>query len=1029
VVTSGGLTDGGKDYQIASPRRRTDPRRRNVPDAQNDPGLIPVNNSLAANPANAYNVYDLGTTTAGPSSNIYRICWGHNLNIGFQVGSFQISGPFTMDSKDLICTLTEKCFIQLTGMGLASTNTIRVMESSMGSCGDDVAGVSTFTGLQPLLNEVIVTEGTTGTPPTPTYELYVMTNDANGLFNTTAPAPNYANAAAKNELVMSGNVGVQRYRICFSFRPTSPPPAPNPEFMYSIGEFTLHGPETHAHVDCPMTVPCLVQLTGVNLLLTNKARVLGTGGPCDTDAPITDGESYNGVATGTFPTGLSGTGNFPSFDVSVSTSSDNRTYDFGTTTAGLASLEYQLCWAHDSNYAFSVATFQISGPYTRKVNETQCTLTLTCTLQITGVGLASTNGLRIIDSNAVTNYPWCGGAAGATFQGLDSTKQVKDEGLFDKYEVASGANGITEGIAGGLYQVCWAHLHQGNNADYKFALGTFVLNGPLIKTLSCPMTVNCFVQLTGTGLAATNRAKIVASGTDCSTGAATPSDTHLGIFPNYNDTAVFPSFDVAVNNSIPYDYYILGTTTVGLASSNFHLCWAFEHPHNYVFDVGEFTFAGPFTTDALECTLTETCLLQLTGIQLASTNGIRILDTTSGALPGCGDSDDGAGLTTITQLTSTTQVNDAGIYDTYHVAANPTTTGTAGNFYRVCWGHLNQNQNTDYKFQVGQFTLNGPLVMSNNCPMTALCVVQVTGTGLESTNNAKVVASGTACTTNAVAADPYTGGSFDVPVGSSPHRTFNLGTTTAGPASVNWVLCWAHDTNYVFEIGSFQVSGPYTEATSTGKLFCTLTETCSLQLTGVGLEVSNTIRILESALKCVDGELGVSTFAGLAHTTSVTNAAGFDVYAVSTGAGSTEGTSGVLYRLCWSHSPTQDTDYSFDVGRFTLNGPLEMTNNCPMTASCVVQVTGTGLAASNKAKVVSDDQTCNNAATIPTTYTGGSFNVDVGTTPFDTFNLGTTTAGLASTDYHLCWANDAAIPSGSVRSRSRARSRGRRLAR
>jgi hypothetical protein len=127
------------------------------------------------------------------------------------------------------------------------------------------------------------------------------------------------------------------------------------------------------------------------------------------------------------------------------------------------------------------------------------------------------------------------------------------------------------------------------------------------------------------------------------------------------------------------------------------------------------------------------------------------------------------------------------------------------------------------------------------------------------------------------------------------------------------------------------------------------------------------IRILESALSCGSDVLGVSTFSGLASTTSVTASGSYRIYAVAT-TETTEGTSGARYRLCWSHSPGANTHFSFDVGVFTLNGPLTMTSDCPMTTPCIVQVTGIGFAATNQAKVVASGVTCTTAAAVPTVY-------------------------------------------------------------
>ena len=50
----------------------------------------------------------------------------------------------------------------------------------------------------------------------------------------------------------------------------------------------------------------------------------------------------------------------------------------------------------------------------------------------------------------------------------------------------------------------------------------------------------------------------------------------------------------------------------------------------------------------------------------------------------------------------------------------------------------------------------------------------------------------------------------------------------------------------------------------------------------------------------------------------------YDTYVMSR-APVTEGTAGALYRLCWGHSPSVNTDYSFEVGIFALNGPLVLT--------------------------------------------------------------------------------------------------------
>ena len=120
---------------------------------------------------------------------------------------------------------------------------------------------------------------------------------------------------------------------------------------------------------------------------------------------------------------------------------------------------------------------------------------------------------------------------------------------------------------------------------------------------------------------------------------------------------------------------------------------------------------------------------------------------------------------------------------------------------------------------------------------------------------------------SAAAPVSFTGASFDVsptsnldPVGdandfsvvgpnvSGAYQTSNFvfGKPTAGDPGV-FVLCWAHSANYVFRVGTFQISGPFTRDAQ-----CTLTEACALELSGIGLAPTNMVRILPSSSACSD---------------------------------------------------------------------------------------------------------------------------------------------------------------------------------
>ena len=84
------------------------------------------------------------------------------------------------------------------------------------------------------------------------------------------------------------------------------------------------------------------------------------------------------------------------------------------------------------------------------------------------------------------------------------------------------------------------------------------------------MTVACSIQLTGTGLANTNKLKVQASTTTCSTDAASATESGLTVNP-------------PVANS-GGNVYALGTASSDAAGSSLRLCFAYAS--NYVFQVG-----------------------------------------------------------------------------------------------------------------------------------------------------------------------------------------------------------------------------------------------------------------------------------------------------------------------------------------------------------------------------------------------------------------------------------------------------------
>ena len=127
-----------------------------------------------------------------------------------------------------------------------------------------------------------------------------------------------------------------------------------------------------------------------------------------------------------------------------------------------------------------MGTFQISGPFTAAH---ECVVTTACTLQIGGVGLASSNKVRVISSTAS-----CGANALPFISGWAEGVQVTDSSPYRTYNL--GTN--TAGSAGdNIASLCWGHAPGTNVLQYSFtvSLATLSIHGPYAQDKTCILTV------------------------------------------------------------------------------------------------------------------------------------------------------------------------------------------------------------------------------------------------------------------------------------------------------------------------------------------------------------------------------------------------------------------------------------------------------------------------------------------------------------------------------------------------------------
>jgi hypothetical protein len=667
-----------------------------------------------------------------------------------------------------------------------------------------------------------------------------------------------------------------------------------------VGALTLLGPLAQ-DVICTMTALCNVYLTGTGLHVTNNLRILNSNDTCSSAAALPSGYG-NGFrrrygAEMVFLDDVAGTIYFGVCDSCTD-------YSFGYPTEGLSSPDFILCWAFDANPTFQVGSFQISGPFTRA---TACTLTMSCTLQIAGVGLASSNVLRIIKASDA-----CGALLApevSTFAGLSATtSSTTVAGTAQTFDVAP--NESTGGTMGAIYRVCWAH-QPSQNIHYAFHVGDFALHGPLQQNVDCKMTKRCTLQLTGLGFVSTNNVRVVSSAVSCGSTAAMPSG-YTGA--TFNVSVVDVGGDLAPGGLTEIFNFFTATAGTGRL---FKLCWAFFNSTS--FHVGDFKISGP-ATGAFACTLSLACTVQLGGLNLRD-SAVRVLPQGTA----CGA--DVGGVTTFAGLAVTTSVTSSGSHDHVFPLGTEVTGGTSGASYKLCWSYA-PVLNTDFSYEVGAFTLNGPVTEDFFCSLTISCAVQLDGVGFATTNRVKVQASGVVCDAAATAAT-FAGASFDVAVtpqgvasdfsivgpnvsGAQQTSRFVIGTATAGDPG-DFALCWGHAGNSVFKVGTFRIAGPFTRDVE-----CTLTESCALELTGLDLASTNVVRILPSSSACgnnvsgvstfVGNVTGLSTFAGLNSTLSAAAALPHTTYTLATEL--TGGTAGALYTVCFAYAPAAAADFS-----------------------------------------------------------------------------------------------------------------------
>jgi len=463
----------------------------------------------------------------------------------------------------------------------------------------------------------------------------------------------------------------------------------------TLGAFTMRGPVDGPLQTCTLGLPCALRLTGHSFAASNRVIVTSFSDTCGqalTLPPIV------GLVS----------------PAQVTAASPWHDYSLGTPTSGLPG-DYTVCWSHHGGshdqYDVRATTLRMGGPVPA---DRACTLSEPCNISLDGVRLAHTSKLLLISRASACGEVSPGVAAWAGFLNPAGTMLITppDAPGF-KY-----ADGDTYDLGlpyanppGTAYQICWAFdpTAAGGLSDYKVPVGSFVMNGPEQGMRStCTMGQPCNLQLSGLGLAATNRLQIVAGAGLCGTAGVTPA-VLLGID---NPRLVT---DDAYDNQYSMGMVVIGgaysacrvaTPAASCIGSHYRLCWAHgvhiaaDGGPNFAVEVGKFVMSGPFVTYTVECTLGLICAFRLYGSEFKPTNRILVIEE-HGA---CGvDDPPVAHFEGISNPAVVGELSADGTEATFRLGRS--NSGRVG-AYRVCWAY-DPLVWRHYNIEVGPFIFAG----------------------------------------------------------------------------------------------------------------------------------------------------------------------------------------------------------------------------------------------------------------------------------------------------------------------------------